>query len=186
MQDELELKMSMLLDGELDPKEAVSVLSQIKDDTDLRRKWLRYNCVSSVFRREPGHSPGMDFFDRVCSALDHEPVVDFSDRSASRTWLRKPSFALALAASLAMIGIVFWWSISSSFNSSPDAVSGMIAAVQKNGSVADGTKTQRLATIPHVPRRLNDYLITHNGSSRSGGTQGFVPYARVVSYSSNR
>ena len=186
MQDELELKMSMLLDGELDPKEAVRVLDQIKDDRDLRRKWLRYNCVSSVFKREPGHSPDMDFFDRVCSALDHEPVVEFSDRSASRTWLRKPSFAFALAASLAVMGIVFWWSVSSSLNSSPDPGLPMIAAVQKNGSVADGRQTQRLATTSHVPRRLNDYLITHNGSSRSGVTQGFVPYARVVSYSSNR
>jgi sigma-E factor negative regulatory protein RseA len=186
MQDELELKMSMLLDGELDPKEAVRVLDQIKDDRDLRRKWLRYNCVSSVFKREPGYSPDMDFFDRVCSTLEDESVVEFSVWSASRRWLRRPSFALALAASLAVIGIVSWWGISSPLNSSPDAVSPMIAAVQKNGTVGGGREAQRLATTPNVSRRLNDYLIMHNGSSRSGGTQGFVPYARVVSYSSTR
>lgn len=184
MQDDLDIKISMLLDGELESQEALKILTKMKSEPELRAKWARYNAVSSAFKAKPVVVPDTGFFDRVADALDKEPIVLSPGNIPEKRRLRPPSIAAALAASVAILGVVFWTTVHSPINDYPNEPR-LLTSTQNETPVA--TVPVKAHTTPKriFPRRFNDYLITHNGSSYTAGAQRIIPYAQTVSYSSD-
>lgn len=182
MQDGLEIKISMLLDGELKPEEALKVLNRIKNEPTLRAKWLRYNAVSCAFKEKPAVLPDAGFFDRVSQAVSEQPIV-LSPRTTKKKPRRIPSIAAALAASVAVLAILFWSAIPSSLSTLSNEP--RLLTSTQSGSSPRAVSVQSSGSRT-FPRRFNDYLITHNGSSYTAGAQTIVPYARTVGYSSDR
>ncbi|MGR9105720.1 MAG: sigma-E factor negative regulatory protein [Gammaproteobacteria bacterium] len=189
MQEGLDLKLSMLLDGELESQDALEILSRMRDEPALRVKWLRYNVVScackgnSMLLSDPG------FFDRVSKLLDQEAGNVKSIAPAAKKTLRMLSITTALAASVAVVGVIAWSRIPSSLTIPNYGVKQITLATSKPN------ETLSRPALPVVsqpdenqirPRRFNDYLITHNESTYTTGTQPVIPYARVISYPYNR
>lgn len=180
MQDDLEIKMSMLIDDELNSEEALEVLSQIRNDPQLREKWNRYKSMSYSLRHDSVVLPKPSFFDSVSQALEREvttigPVIAKESRGK-----KLPAIMMALAASIAGVAIFSW----SNFASNLENPLQQTVASKVSATPTKLPKVQ-LANSPAVPSRLNDYLITHDESIYSAGSQTMLPYARVVSYSSS-
>ncbi len=173
--------MSMLVDDELDSEEALQVLSQIRNNPELREKWNRYQSMSYSLRHDSVVLPKPTFFDAVNQALESEATVIGPMIANEKRVQNIPAVVLALAASVVGVAIFSW----SNFATNLETPLKSTVAAQTVESPATVQKVQ-LAKAPEVPERLNDYLITHDESTYSSGTQSMLPYARVVSYSSSK
>ena len=112
MQEDLDIKISMLLDGELESEEALKIFARIRNEPELRAKWVRYNAVSCAFRGKSAVVPDENFFKRVSNALEQETHAFEPSVFSRKRPLGMPSMAAALAASVAVAGIVYWSGIS--------------------------------------------------------------------------
>jgi negative regulator of sigma E activity len=175
---ELKLKLSLLLDNELSPAEHSEVLDCVVDDPALQTAWARYNLIGEVIRAEKGVFAGDDFVSRIHQTVAQEPspVVVLSARpvQSSLKQARKPHFfssgiGLALAASLIGFAIVMGYSVTN-----PD-MSRVDLALQQKDTTVDVSQ-EALADA-----RFNEYLMTHNEASYLVGSTSMLPHARLVS-----
>ena len=51
---ELKLRLSMLLDGELDGRDNPRLIERIEHDEDLKQTWARYNLIGQAMRKPAG------------------------------------------------------------------------------------------------------------------------------------
>ncbi|QFY42903.1 sigma-E factor negative regulatory protein [Candidatus Methylospira mobilis] len=175
---ELKLKLSLLLDNELSSAERHGLLDRVNDEPQLRQAWARYNLIGEVIRSEKGVFAGDDFARRVSRAVAQEPpaVAVFPGRSARSS--PEPSrkarvinarSGLAWAAALAGFAVVIGYS-----GSTPDLSRIDLALQQK-----DATLDQSQEAVADA--RFNDYLMTHNEVSSQVGSTSMLPHARLVS-----
>lgn len=97
-------RLSALMDGELDPKELDALLAAVNKDESLLREWHDWRLAGDVVQGETHCAPG--FMGRFSERLAAEPVV-----VAPKAQLRRPRrllIPLAMAASVALVGIVVW------------------------------------------------------------------------------
>ncbi|MGH8550758.1 MAG: sigma-E factor negative regulatory protein [Methylococcales bacterium] len=183
MQEELDIKISMLLDDELESREALEMFTRIRNESALRAKWLRYNAASCAFRGRSASLPDSGFFDRVSKALDGEVQVVRPGALARKKPLRMTSLAVALA----VVGVVVWSGISSLNNPGNhfNPVS-LIFSTQTEVRAPLVPVESKPSENPALPGRLSDYLITHNESTYTTGAPTMMPFARVVSFSDGR
>ncbi len=181
MYEDLETKMSMLVDDELDSEEALQVLSEISTNPALRAKWNRYKSMSYVLKHDSVVLPKASFFDGVSQALDAEPTIIGPSISRKKHRQYYPAITAALAASIVAVAIFIGSNFPIGLNKSVETT---VASTEKERPVA--IQKVRYAKNSTVPSRLNDYLITHDESTYSVGTQRMFPYARVVSHNSSQ
>jgi sigma-E factor negative regulatory protein RseA len=158
------LRLSELMDGELDDKSAADVLQALASDREAVDTWRTYQLISDAMRQSRLLSEG--FTARVSARLATEPTVR-APRAAvpilqreSRRWV-----ALSAAASLAAVAFVGWMA----FGPGPAPVP--LAQVQPE---------QKPNLVP-LPSQANDYLLAHQGFSPRNSLQGMAPYVRTVS-----
>ena len=168
------IKVSMLLDDELNEEEALSLLEQIESDDGLKEKWFRYNTASLAIKSDSIVALEGDLVDKVRQVIAREPAV-FSAPTAPR----KPSriynvFAGALAASIVIMAVIV-------VNQSADTGGDAATIVADKGAESSLHQAQ-LAETKSSEARFHGYLLNHNESAYSMGTLGMLPYARVVSY----
>jgi sigma-E factor negative regulatory protein RseA len=191
---ELKLKLSLLLDDELSPTDQHEVLDRIADEPKLRSAWARYNLIGEVIRAEQGIFAGDDFARRISQAVAQEPAPArvlseralpervvltervLSERSvqSSPKSARKPSLfnrraGFAWAAALVGFAVVMGYSATN-----PD-LSRIDLALQQHDTSTDQSQ-EALADA-----RINDYLMTHNEVSYLVGSTSMLPHARLVS-----
>lgn len=100
----MKTRLSGLIDGELEAREAAAVLDAVKGDTELRECWRRYQLIGDALKG--GGSLHRDITARVMAAIDDEPVVLAPRRTVpDNGWSRT---VLALAASVAGVALVAW------------------------------------------------------------------------------
>lgn len=189
MQEDSDIKISMLLDGELEPQEALEILTRIRNESALRAKWLRYNAASCACKGNSAIVPDYGFLERVSKALDAETQLGGLNGFSRRKPPRITSIVVALAASVAVVGVMLWSGVPASINTLSNDVLpvSLVFPPQKTEQripvISVKSKPDR---SPASPRRLNDYLITHNESTYSTDAQTMMPFARVVTYSYDR
>jgi len=175
---ELKLKLSLLLDNELSSAERHGLLDRVNEEPRLRQAWARYNLIGEVIRSEKALFAGDDFARRVSSAIAQEPpavaVLPGRPARTSPEMSRKARVisarsGLAWAAALAGFAVVIGYSASS-----PDLSRIDLALQQK-----DTTLEQSREALADA--RFNDYLMTHNEISSQVGSTGMLPHARLVS-----
>jgi len=169
------IKVSMLLDDELNEKEALSLLEQIESDDGLKEKWFRYNTASLAIKSDAFVALQADLVGKVRQAVACEPTV--SSRPASTA---KPSrifsvFAGALAASVVIMAVIFV------DKQAVDTGGGTATMVADKGVEPSLHQAQPVAA-KSSEARFHGYLLNHNESAYTMGTLGMLPYARVVSY----
>lgn len=171
----------MLLDDELQPKEALELLKQIQNDSELESKWNRLNIASLALKSETKVLHQADFIDRVSRAIESEPV-NLSQPQARNAFSANRPIVWALAASIAFMALIFY-----KFSPTRPVGPAEVVAVKPMATkpiVEMGVTTADINPVADLI--FDDYLVTHNESSYSTRTVGFLPYARVVSYNRDK
>jgi len=180
MHEELNHKISELLDDELSQDDALELLRKLQLEPELQDKLNRYEAISYALKAEVFLLPKADFSTQVSQRLKDEPSYLLPKRRVFS--MNYP--AIALAASIAALAVFVSW----------DMIH-QPAAVQpfKETPVAQAAPAQTDANIQvaaenpgaEVPlnQRINDYLQAHNNSVYTNGEANFKPYTQVTAYS---
>lgn len=166
-------KISALMDGELDDRQAREQLVRLKQDDELAGCWHTFHIIGDALRGEPVLS--QRFSRRLADRLDGEPTVLAPRRSAVK---RIATYALSAAASVSAVALVGWIAFVNN-PLGPQAEELAKAPASTPASPAPAAPTQ-LASVPS-DGTMNEYLIAHQGFSPSTSIQGVVPYIRTVS-----
>ena len=162
-------RISELMDGELDGREAQRQLARLKQDMELARCWSTFHLIGDALR---GERPlAREIGNRVAMQLAKEPTVLAPRTYASR---RTAAYAVSLAASVSAVAVVVWIA----FNN-PLAPPQVAEAVPPAPS-APAEAGQQLASVPSEGE-VDDLLRAHTEYSPSTAIQGLAPYIRSVS-----
>jgi sigma-E factor negative regulatory protein RseA len=166
-------KISALIDGELEEREARQQFSRLNQAEELAHDWAMFHLIGDAMRGERPLSQG--FGERLGRRLAEEPTVLAPRPIASK---RFAAYALSAAASLSAVALVGWMALfNSPLTPQPDA-----APQAQNSAVpvAEPAPTAQLASVPSEGT-MNEYLIAHQEFSPSTEIQGLAPYIRGVS-----
>ena len=160
-------RISELMDGELEQREATGPLEALREEGEARDAWRSYHLIGDAMRDTRMLSAG--FAARVATGVAQEPTVIAPGRIA-RVRQRPRWQMLSAAASVAAVAMVGWVAFGTQ-ESGPQ-----VALVPKQEIVAVKESTQ---VAP--PDAANDYLYAHQGYSPRNSLQGVAPYVRTVS-----
>src|SRR5512145_810525 len=96
-------KISQLMDGELEAREAQQQLARIRQDEQLAQCWHVFHLIGDALRGE--HTLSQSFSAQVAARLTSEPTVL---APKSRVVKRVAAYALSAAASLSAVALVAW------------------------------------------------------------------------------
>lgn len=156
----MKTRLSGLVDGELDARDAQVVLEAVKRDAELRERWHHYLLIGDALRG--GGTLHRDITGQVMAALEDEPVV-----LAPRRRQEWPRTVLALAASVAGVALVSWVALGPRNEENPPAPELAAAAAPMQVS----------AQAPAQPAAgdMQEYLAAHQAQAGSlrfrGGTE---------------
>ena len=165
-------KISALIDGELEEREARQQFGRLKQDEELAQCWATFHLIGDAMRGENPLSQG--FGKRLAQRLAGEPTVLAPRRIAAR---RLVAYALSAAASLSAVALVGWMAL---FNNPLAPQPDLAQAPNTPPPAATPTPSAQLASVPSEGR-MNEYLIAHQEFSPSTEIQGLAPYIRGVS-----
>lgn len=163
-------KISALMDGELDDRQAREQFVRLKQDEELVGCWHTFHVIGDALRGEPVLSQG--FNRRLTDRLNEEPTVLAPQRRALK---RVAAYALSAAASVSAVALVGWIA----FVNNPFVPQTELAKAPAATAIPPAAPPQ-LASVPS-DGKMNDYLMAHQGFSPSTSIQGVVPYIRTVS-----
>ena len=158
-------KISALMDGELEGREAQAALEALAREGEARETWRSYHVISDAMHETRLLSAG--FAARVSASLAAEPTV-LAPRSRPILEQRRWQI-LSAAASIAAVGFVAM----TFFSQEPAAPAPQLAG----SAAAQQAETAQVAP----PDAANDYLLAHQGYSPRNSLQGVAPYVRTVS-----
>ena len=192
MSENMRESLSALMDDEANELEVHRVLSQIGEDEELRRTWVRYNAVRSSLAGQPVQFGQLDISRQVSAALAEEQSP--AGRSLKERVLR-PVASFAVAASVAATVVIGGQQLAQLDGPDPYA-QGAVAGVSPVGMVhsvgatpvrasfgteplpalqpAAGTAYQELAR-----QRMQKYLQEHAEQAALNSPHGLIPFARV-------
>jgi len=165
-------KISALIDGELEEREARQQFGRLKQDEELAQCWATFHLIGDAMRGENPLSQG--FGERLAQRLAGEPTVLAPRRFAAR---RLVAYALSAAASLSAVALVGWMAL---FNNPLAPQPDLAQARNTTSPTAVPAPSATLASVPSEGR-MNEYLIAHQEFSPSTEIQGLAPYIRGVS-----
>jgi sigma-E factor negative regulatory protein RseA len=163
-------RISELMDGELEAREAQRQLVRIKQDQELAHCWSTFHLIGDALR---GERPlAREISSQVSMLLANEPTVLAPRSFAAR---RTATYAVSVAASLSAVALVAWIA----FFNNPLAPQPEVAKAPPAPPPAPAVSDQ-LASVPSEGQ-MNEYLIAHQEFSPSTAIQGLAPYIRSVS-----
>ncbi|HUK04819.1 MAG TPA: sigma-E factor negative regulatory protein [Burkholderiales bacterium] len=165
-------KISALMDGELDGREAAGALESLRSEGEARETWRTYHLIGDAMH--DAHRLSGGFAIRLAARLAAEPTVLAPRRSVGRVLEQHRWQVLSAAASLAAVAFV---SVTF-FSQEPAAPEPPVAAA---GGGAQQVELVQVAP----PEAANDYLLAHQTYSPRMPLQGIAPYVRTVSSDSS-
>jgi sigma-E factor negative regulatory protein RseA len=166
-------KISALMDGELDARQAQQEFARLEQSGELQQKWNTFHLIGDALRGE--RLLRTDIASSLAERLLHEPTVLAPKRSAVR---KLRTYVLSAAASVAAVALVGWLALSTL--SVRDEVAVAPPAVVLPAAIPTAAPVAQLASVPDEGR-TNEYLLAHQAFSPSTAIQGVVPYIRSVS-----
>lgn len=166
-------KISALIDGELEEREARQQLARLNEVEELTHCWATFHLIGDAMRGERPLSQG--FGERLALRLAEEPTVLAPRPVASKRFV---AYALSAAASLSAVALVGWMAlVNNPLVPQPDP------APQAQNSTSPAAEPAPAAQLASVPSEgtMNEYLIAHQEFSPSTEIQGLAPYIRGVS-----
>jgi sigma-E factor negative regulatory protein RseA len=186
MNDEIREQISALADDELSDVERPLLLSRLERDPQLAACLGRYRLIGEVMRGS-GDAATLGIAERVQQFLaeDEIPMPAAARRPLPARWV-KPVAGLAVAASVALVAVL---SVNALRSPGSGSVPALATADPPNDdgdqvpvrtAAVPGEQWDRLD--PAIDQRLSSYLVNHNEYASRHGTQGVVPYVRIVGF----
>ncbi len=171
---------SALMDGELDQAASQSLLSRLRHDEELQHCWSMYHQIGDVMRRE--HRPDESLQQKIMASLADEPTVLAPPKAQPSL---APKFAMAIAASLATVGVVSWVGFQSAPASVPVTLAQKPVAPKTEAPALEASIAVPVVTAPatapvvasllaqpagNLPAaNVQDYLFAHHELSPASG-----------------
>ncbi len=181
MHEELNQKISQLVDNELADDEALSLLRKLHLQPELQGKLNRYEAISHAIKTEVFILPGADFATRVSQQIQQEPSYLLPPRQSAHNNYK----IWAIAASVAAVAVIASWNITKLLAPAQPIGVVSVAKAPKQQTVVKDTELASRNLPEEIPlnQRINDYLQAHNNSVYTNGEANFKPYTRVTAYS---
>lgn len=96
-------QLSALMDSELSEAEATRLIQSMKTDHSLHEAWDTYHLLGDALRKSPQFNP--NFNQQIAQRIALEPTI-LAPRRATATTTNTRRFPMALAASVAAVGLV--------------------------------------------------------------------------------
>lgn len=163
MQEQLNEKLSLLVDDQLDQTQALALLKAVQHDAELQAKLRRYALISQALKSEQCSLANADFVDKVHQQIKEEPIY-FLPRQKPSHRLTKSALAVAASVILAVV----WLSASH-----------LQKQVQPYADV--NTIAQRSAQAEQTNAQFKEYLQAHDNVWYVNDNVGNRSYARLAS-----
>ena len=145
-------EISSLMDGELGPQEAERAIRSCCTSREAAGTWQTYHLIGDVLRGGKPHPT--QTAERVRIALESEPAIVARPKRVYETTAGR--VALAMAASVATIGVVGW------IGTQGGQVPAASPVVAKGGPAAPAVQpVANTATVPAATLDVQDYLAAH-------------------------
>lgn len=174
----MKTKLSALMDGEAAEQEAQVLWAALREDEELRRRWLDYQVIGDALKGE-GHLDH-DLTGRVMQALEAEPTVlaPRTSPSSRAAWRRQ---AMALAASLAGVAVVGWLALGGGRAPQREIVAQQqVPAATIQTAVVPVSETIPASPIRQASPDMQEYLIAHEAQSSLLEFRGGAEHIRTV------
>ena len=102
MPEDLNQKISQLLDNELDHVSALNLLKKMQFQSELKDKMNRYEAISHALKTDVFLSTKADFSTKICQQIQHEPIYLLPQHKP----FKRPHKLIALAASMAIVAVI--------------------------------------------------------------------------------
>lgn len=189
MKEELGVRISEFLDGELSDKELDSLANDFQQ-TDNRKQVQDFARIGHAMRGESDVYSSIDVSDAVARAIADLPMDEAVAQSApadsgffSSSWF-KPVMGAAFASVVAMSTVLLNQTLTiTADNGAVPAVAQQNIETPKNLQLTQFAKSSDAEQQDVAAREeLNNYLVNHARSASGGNYQGMVPYVRAVAY----
>jgi sigma-E factor negative regulatory protein RseA len=185
MQEDINQKISRLIDGELGYDETLDLLKKIRSDEALKHKMSRYQAISQALKTDEFYQVKADFSAKVFQQIQHEPTTYLLPQKLSQHRQPKRTKLFAVAASAIVVAILVGQSLrdnSSTATALPSLAATTLDQQPLPGTIAQAEKVTQLKKGPPLNAQFNDYLQAHNNSVYTNGEANFQPYTKVTSY----
>ena len=177
---DLRMRMSMLMDSDLDGRDNQRLIDTIETDADLKAAWANYSQIGDVIRSSAsGLMADKNFADTISAIIAQEPTILAPKASKSSSNRRLSVATIGLAASLAMVAVL----VGKSVNDHAE-VFHMASYNQARSNLAADKYGNQVEN--QADSQFNDYLVMHNESAYMAGSAAILPYVRVVGSGSGR
>lgn len=167
-------KVSALLDGDLDDPGMRSVFDVMRRDGSLRAEWDTYCLIGDALRGDRAGTA--DFVSRVMAGLDDEPTV-LAPRRAPATAAERSLTQRLLPLAASVMGVAAVGLVAASLYRQ-EAPAPQLAAGGPQVQLVTSTGVLPVAAPASDPMR--EYLLAHQGLSRSGPMPAGMQYVRTV------
>lgn len=178
MREELNLKISQFVDGELAAEDVFKLLKSFQDDAEVENIFRRYDAVSQAIKSDVFLVADAGFVERVSAQIKNEPTIFRPIKQPLRGHAKTIT---AIAASFAALAVA----IAGALQSHDKQLAANVELAQHQTSkqiYVDSSPVQEDDT------RFNDYLEAHGATLYGGGHASSPangtsqPYGRFVSY----
>ncbi len=180
MQEEINIKISQFLDGQLDKQQAEPLLRAVKKDPAVKEAMMRYQIIGQAIRADSQPIANLDLADKVSQQIKQEPAYLLPSARKSPDW---KAASMAVAASIAVVAIVA--PLTAQRTQPGNGSQTVVASVEtsENTVVASAEEKAKRAKLN---QRFKEYLQAHQNSVDATGVMSYTPYARVAGYSQGR
>jgi sigma-E factor negative regulatory protein RseA len=176
MPEDLNQKISQLLDNELDHVSALDLLKKMQFQPELQGKMNRYEAISHALKTDLFLLTETDFSTKICQQIQKEPVYLLPQQKS----FKRPHKLIALAASIVIFAVIAGRSLND--NQFKSASMLQVAQQQLPEQSPPPVAYDNLAGQYPLNKRINDYLQAHNSSVYTNGEANFQSFARVTAY----
>ena len=171
-------QISALMDDEIYPASAGSLLDHLRHDDELRRQWRSYCVVGDALRGQAGAAD--EFTARVMATIDTEPTVLAPVRSPrdAKSGTALLQRTMPLVASVMGVAAVGW--IAHSINSGSAAEPPQQLAIARVPVVSAAGLQTHTDAGPSAGESQREYVFVHQALSGSGLMPGVTQYVRTV------
>ena len=177
MSEDLNQKISQLLDNELDHVNAFNLLKKMQFRPELQDKMNRYEAISHALKTDVFLSTQADFSTKICQQIQNEPVYFLPQHKP----FKRTHKLIALAASIAIVAVIAGRSMNDNQFKSASIL--QVAQQQLPEQSPPPVAYDNQAGQYPLNKRINDYLQAHNSSVYTNGEANFQSFARVTAYS---
>lgn len=177
-------KVSELMDGELDSKEAADIIKQLKKKDSSYGNWETYHLIGDALRQQSALS--IDISQRINDQLQSEPAIlapsTFDKQSSPH---KQKKYTFSIAASIAVI-LAGWLSLQTLDEPTPIIV--VDNHMDNTLPMISHTSSSSIPMLVNTlaPAEFNDYLFVHGEFAPGTATRGPSVYLHQVTNHQDR